>query len=180
MLPFQSITGSRHIVNDSAFTISLPRSLTIIKQLYVVLVNNVQKPVTDHRQRVAALNQVNLGSDVLSFQVQIGSQKFPDNECIGVSESYFRLIQATGHEQDKEDMSITPVEYVGESAIFGIDFEKAGNEALFSGISTYDGKVMTLHVKNSQVTSANVHTVFVYQVYDGVCNILRGAVEVEE
>ena len=127
-----------------------------------------------------SLAKVNLLTDTMSFQVQSGSQKFPDNECIGVSESYFRLIQATGHEQDKEDMSITPGEYVGESAIFGIDFEKAGNEALFSGISTYDGKVMTLHVKNSQVTSAKVHTVYVYQVYDGVCNILKGAVEVNE
>ena len=116
----------------------------------------------------------------MSFQVQIGSMKFPDNECVRVSESYFRLLQATGHEQDKEDMSITPIEFVGESAIFGIDFEKAGNEALYSGISTYDGKVMTLHVKNSQVTSVAVHTVYVYQVYDGICNIRRAAVDVEE
>ena len=77
-------------------------------------------------------------------------------------------------------MSIAPIEYVGESAIFGIDFEKAGNEALFSGLSTYDGKVMTLHVKNSQVASDKVNPVCVYQVYDGVCNILRAAVEVEE
>ena len=123
---------------------------------------------------------MNLTTDNMSFQVQIGSQKFPDNECIGVSEAYFRLIQASGHEKDHDDISISPSEFVGTKAIFGIDFEKAGNEALYSGISTRDGKVMTLTVKNSQVDAATPHTVFVYQVYDGVIHILRGAVEVED
>ena len=40
--------------------------------------------------------------------------------------------------------------------------------------------MMTLHVKNSQVESAKPHTVFVFQVYDGVCNIRKAAVDVEE
>ena len=110
----------------------------------------------------------------------IGSSKFPDNECVGVSEAFFRLMQACGHEKDHDDIAINPTQFVGTSAVFGIDFEKAGNEALYSGISTRDGKVMTLTVKNSQVTAVQSHTVFVYQVYDGVCNILRGAVEVTD
>ena len=110
----------------------------------------------------------------------MGAKKFLDNECAGVGGSFFRLLQATGHEKDKDDIAISPTDYVNETAIFGIDFEKAGNEALFSGISTRDGKVMTLHVKNSQVTSPQPHTVYVYQVYDGVCNIRKAAVDVEE
>ena len=82
-------------------------------------------------------------------------------------------MQAAGHEKDHDDIAISPTEFVGTRAIFGIDFEKAGNEAMYTGISTRDGKVMTLTVKNSQVTAVQAHTVFVYQVYDGVCNILR-------
>ena len=112
--------------------------------------------------------------------MQIGSQKFPDNKCVGVSEAYIRLIQAGGHEKDHDDIAISPSEFVGTTTIIGIDFEKAGNEALYSGISTRDGKVMTLTIKSSQVTAVQTHTVFVYQVYDGVCNIMRGAVEVED
>ena len=129
---------------------------------------------------MAALGEVNLTNDTMSFQVQVGSQRFPDNECVGVSESYFRLLQALGHEKHHEGNSVTPAHFVSTSAVFGIDFEKAGNEALYSGISTRQGKVMTLTVKNSQVGSINPHTVFVYQVYDGVCNIRSGAVDVEE
>ena len=116
----------------------------------------------------------------MGFQVTIGSSKFPGNECVGVSEAFFRLMQACGHEKDHDDISIGPAQFVTTSAVFGIDFEKAGNEALYSGISTRDGKVMTLTVKNSQVDSIEPHTVFVYQVYEGVCNIRRGAAGVTE
>ena len=142
--------------------------------------NYDEKPALHHRQRVGALNQVSLVHDRMSFQVQIGSQKFPDNECVGASEAFLRLIQACGHEKDHDGIAISPTDFVNTSAVFGIDFEKAGNEALYSGISTRDGKVMTLTIKNSQVTAVQTHTVFVYQVYDGVVNILRGAVEVSD
>ena len=152
----------------------------MLKQLYFVIVKNTESIVAEHRQKVEALSEVNLTDDIMSFQAQCGSAKFPDNECVGVSESYFRLLQALGHEKDHEDISIFPTQFVTTSAIFGIDFEKAGNEALYSGISTRQGKVMTLTVKNSQVDVINPHTVFVYQVYDGVCNIRSGAVGVEE
>ena len=179
-IPFQSVIGSRHIVNGSEFTLSLSRSISMLKQLYFVIVKNTESIVAEHRQKVEALSEVNLTTDIMSFQAQCGSQKFPDNECIGVSESYFRLLQALGHEKDHEDISIFPAQFVSTSAIFGIDFEKAGNEALYSGISTRQGKVMTLTVKNSQASVVHPHTVFVYQVYDGVCNIRSGAVDVEE
>ena len=69
---------------------------------------------------------------------------------------------------------------MGNEAVFAINFERAGNEALFTGISTRDSKVMTLHVRGSQVSSTDVHTVFVYQVYDGILNIRRMAVDVED
>ena len=179
-LPFQSITSSRHVVTNSEFSLSLSRSLHMLKQLYFVLVSNNEKPIAQHRQRVGAMDQLTIANDIMSFQVQIGSARFPDTECVGVSESFFRLMQACGHEKDHDDIAINPMQFVGTSAVFGIDFEKAGNEALYSGISTRDGKVMTLTIKNSQVTAVQTHTVFVYQVYDGVCNILRGAVEVTD
>ena len=116
----------------------------------------------------------------MSFQVQVGASKYPDNECLGVSESYFRLLQACGHEKTGDDISISPSQFVGHRAIFGIDFERAGNEAPFSGISTTDGKVMTLHVKNSQVTPADPHMAFVYHVYDNIVNIRQAPVGVSE
>ena len=126
----------------------------------LVLVRNGEKPIANHRQRVANLDQVNMTNDTMGFQVTIGSSKFPDNECVGVSEAFFRLMQACGHEKDHDDISIGPAQFVTTSAVFGIDFEKAGNEALYSGISTRHGRVLALNVNHPQVTAGNPHTVF--------------------
>ena len=180
MIPYQSVVESRHIVNQPEFTISLSRSLSKVKQLYFVLVANAGNPTRDFKQRVQTIANFDFATDLMAFQAHFGSQKFSDNECVGAGESYFRLLQACGHEKDNDDIAIQPAGFVGGTAIFGIDFEKAGNEALFSGINTKDGKVMTLHVKNSQVTPAKPHTVYVFQIYDGVCNVRRAAVDVEE
>ena len=167
-------------MHQPEFTISLSRSLSRLKQLYFVIVANADNATKVFKQRIGALASVSTIADIMSFSVQVGSQRFPDNECVGVGESFFRLLQATGHEKDKDDIAIAPRDFCGGAAIFGIDFERAGNEALFSGISTRDGKISALHVNNSQVTSVAPHTVYDYQVYDGVCNIRKAAVDVEE
>ena len=124
-IPYQSIVASRHIVNQPEFTISLSRSLSRLKQLYFVLVANADNPTNAFKQRIQAIANFDLSTDIVSFQVQVGSAKFPDNECIGVGESYFRLLQACGHEKDKDDIDISLADYVGDTAIFGIDFEKS-------------------------------------------------------
>ena len=69
---------------------------------------------------------------------------------------------------------------MSNEAVFGIDLEKAGDAALFTGISTREGKVMLLNVKGSPAASNIVYEVFCVQVYDGIVNIRRGAVDVEE
>ena len=178
-IPYQSVVGSRHIVNSSDFTISLSRSLSRLKQLFFVLVKDGEKIATQHKQPVNQ-TQLDLRTDTMQFQIQIGSEKYPDNACIGVAESFHRLKQAVGHQKDHDDFGIIPSKFMGSEAVFGIDFERAGNEALFTGISTRDSKVMTLHVRGSQVSATNVHTCFVYQVYDGILNIRRMAVDVED
>ena len=71
---------------------------------------------------------------------------------------------------------------MGSQAVFGIDLERAGDAALFTGVSTREGKVMLLNVKNSPAGPAanEIHEVFVVQVFDGIVNIRRAAIDVEE
>ena len=49
-----------------------------------------------------------------------------------------------------------------------------------SGISTRDAKQMTLTVKGSQISGASIHTLYVFQVFDGIANIRRAVVDIEE
>ena len=62
--------------------------------------------------------------------------------------------------------------------------ERCGNEAAFQGINTRDGKVITLTVNSAYpvdgTAANNIYNVFVVQVYDGLVNLRRGAVDVSE
>ena len=49
-----------------------------------------------------------------------------------------------------------------------------------SGISTRDSKHMTLTAKGSQVSGASLHTLYVFQVFDGITHSRRVAVDIEE
>ena len=126
-IPYTSVVSTRHIVNSSEFSISLSRSLSRLKQIYFVLVSNAGNkiPAIDHEQRVAADTMAN---DTLSLQFQVGSAKFPDNPCEGVAEAYYRLQQAVGVATNHENMSISPAKFMNNEAVFGIDFERAGDE----------------------------------------------------
>ena len=123
-------------------------------------------------------------TDNMSFQVHIGSHKFPDNPAEGVGEHYTRLVQALGKQLDHDDVALTPAVYLGSKPCYGIDLERCGNEAAYQGISTRYGKVMTLTVNNGYPVDAdaanNIYNVFVIQVYDGLVNLRKGAVDVSE
>ena len=100
---------------------------------------------------------------------------------VGVAESYYRLTQSAGIAGNLEDMSLTPQAYVnGTGAVFGINFEKLGDQAAFSGVNS-QGQVMTLTASNAwQSTDATPRHVFCYQVFDSILNIrgLAGGVDI--
>ena len=68
---------------------------------------------------------------------------------------------------------------MGSEAVFGIDLEKAGDQALFTGINTKEGKMMLLNVKSSPKATDAVHEVCVVQVHDGIIGHRRAALDVE-
>ena len=68
---------------------------------------------------------------------------------------------------------------MGSEAVFGIDREKAGDQALNTGISTRAGTMMPLTVNNSPAATDAVHEVCVVQVHDGIIGHRRAALDVE-
>ena len=65
--------------------------------------------------------------------------------------------------------------------IQGLDLEKCGaHGATHSGISTKDGSIVQLEVKNSPCDAAGTDFVIIHLVYDGLINIRDGSVDVFE
>ena len=182
-IPFQSLIVTKHVVTQPNFTLSLSRSLSRLKQIFFCLIRANVPQVTAFSAKANATH-VDNETDNMSFQVQIGSSKFPDNPAEGVAEHYARVVQALGKQLDHDDIALTPAVYLSSKPIYGIDLERCGNEAAYQGISTRDGKVVTLTVNNAYpvdgTAANNIYNVFVVQVYDGLLNLRRGAVDVSE
>jgi hypothetical protein len=182
-IPFQSLIVTKHVVTQPNFTLSLSRSLSRIKQIFFCLIRTNVPQVTGFTAKANATH-IDDEADNMSYQVQIGSSKFPDNPAEGVGEHYTRLMQALGKQLDHDNIALTPAVYLGSKPIYGIDLERCGNEAAYQGISTRDGKVVTLTVNNAYpvdgTAANNIYNVFVVQVYDGLLNLRRGAVDVSE
>ena len=81
-------------------------------------------------------------------------------------------MQSVGVSGNLEDTALTPAAYLQhKGGILGINFEKLGDQAAFSGINT-QGQVMTLTLNNAWGgTDVNARHIFCYQVYDSILNI---------
>ena len=115
----------------------------------------------------------------MNFHLQVGSQRFPDQPATGVAEHYYRLMQALGKDMDHDSISLDPQRFLANKTVYAINLERVGNEAAFSGISTMEGKTLTLTVNNA-FTGTAVHNVYVFQVADFLANIRKGAVDINE
>ena len=183
-IPFQSLIVTKHVVTQPNFTLSLSRSLNRLKQIFFCLIRSNSAKVFEFTGKASATD-LDDETDNLSLQVQIGSSKFPDGSpAEGVAEHHMRVMQALNKQLDHDDVALTPAVYLANKTIYGIDTERCGNEATFQGINTRDGKVMTLTVNNTyavdDVAANNIYNVIVVQVYDGIVNLRKGAIDVSE
>ena len=190
-ISFTSVVGARHVVTNQSFTLSLARSLTHLKQLFFVIVSTAQGKVEVKDFEINCVGstgadgaegeRISLARDAFTWQVQLGSRRYPDFPVVGVAESYYRLTQSAGIAGNLDDISLTPQASVnGTGAVFGINFEKLGDQAAFSGVNS-QGQVMTLTASNAwQSTDATPRHIFCYQVFDSILNIrgLAGGVDI--
>ena len=123
-------------------------------------------------------------SDNYSWMVTIGSRKFPERPAEGVSEAFLRLRQAAATYYGQDDMSISPSSYMAESGghfINGLDLEKCGaHNVSHTGISTKDGSIVQLELKNAPVSSNGTDMCIIHMVYDGLLQLKDGSADVFE
>ena len=114
-IPFQSLIVTKHVVTQPNFTLSLSRSLSRLKQIFFCLIRTNVARVTAFTAKVNATN-VDDETDNMTYQVHIGSSKFPDNPAEGVAEHYTRVVQALGKQLDHDDVALTPAVFLGQQA----------------------------------------------------------------
>ena len=88
-------------------------------------------------------------SDVATFQLSIGSRRWPERPSDSVGEQWLRLREAAGVAYGESEISILPTDFINRKAITAWDLEKVGHQgASHSGLSTKNNDIMTIDVKN--------------------------------
>ena len=122
-----------------------------------------------------------LTNDTLEYQLTIGSRKWPASSAVrGSAETYMRLRQASGQFFSGDaSMSCASLgsNFTNGRAIYAIDLEKTGNQALVSGTSTKGGETLTLEFRSVGGMAPGDYMV-VFQVQDVTANLRMGACDV--
>ena len=90
-----------------------------------------------------------------------------------------RFRQSAGVFLGSDDVAISPVDFHNKKAVFSIDLEKVGNQALYSGYSTKAGAIATIDCANTGMGSAGDYAL-VDMVFDGGVSMRDGSVDVFE
>ena len=88
----------------------------------------------------------NTDVDDFTWQISIGSRKWPERPARGIAESFMRLRQAAGSLYGSSDHSISAADYSNGCYILGNNSEKVESMAIHSGYSTEDGSIVQLTI----------------------------------
>ena len=176
----KSMVTTKHLITGSTFTIPIVRGFSRLCQVYMTLHKrsvSTEKPILDFYSPVnnAVLSTT---SDVATFQLSIGSRRWPERPSDSVAEQWLRLREAAGVLYGESDISILPTDFINRKAIVAWDLEKVGHQgASHSGLSTKNGDIMTIDVKNSGLGASGDYCL-IYLVFENLFALRDGSVDV--
>ena len=176
----KSMVVTKHLLTDSSFTIPIVRGYSRLCQVYVTLHKGssaTEKAIRDF-YHPCNNNVPTTATDNCTLQITIGSRRFPERPQSSVAEQWLRLREAAGVFYGESDLAILPTDYVNRKAIFGWDLEKVGHQgASHSGLSTKNGDILTLDVKNTGLGASGDYAL-IYLVFENLFALRDGSIDV--
>ena len=161
-------------------SISIVRGFSRLCQCYLTLHKGSsasEKGILDFYSPVNNQN-VNTTTDTATYQLTIGSRRFPERPIDSTGELYLRLREAAGVLYGESEISITPTDFVNRKSIVAWDLEKVGHQgSSHSGLSTKKGDLLTIDVKNCGL-GASGDFCLVYLVFENLFSLRDGSVDV--
>ena len=118
----------------------------------------------------------------LEFQVQVGSTTMPQYPITSLSESYAHLKKSIGIlGSNFHSTSISPMQYRSTHFMVGIDTEKGGHGASWTGLNTRAGDLLTVKMSSGTtpaITAVQATQMFIVLHSDNVMEISDSGVSV--
>jgi hypothetical protein len=176
----KSMVTTKHLVTGSTFTIPVVRGFSRLCQVYLTLhkgSDSTEKAILDFWSPVN--NRVlSTTTDVATYQLSIGSRRWPERPSDSVGEQWLRLREAAGVLYGESEISIKPTDFCNRKSLVAWDVERVGHHgASHSGLSTKNGDIMTIDVKNSGLGTSGDYAI-VYMVFENLFALRDGSVDV--
>lgn len=176
---FSTFTVASQVISNLNTTVNVSRALTRLKGVYVSLstddggakeVNNFYHPMGGVYDKAKEL----------SFEMQIGSKKYPEYPMQSSSEQFYQLRKSIGVHNVNAQMDISATDYRNNKFVIGIDTEKVLG-ASFSGYNSKSGDLTVLRLKPlGNATLAGNCKMHYVLAFDSICNIRDAGVEILE
>ena len=171
------MTVTKHLLTDSSWTLPIVRGYTRLCQVFVTLHKSGEKAITSFYHPCNNQN-VDTATDTCTMQLSVGALRFPERPTQSVAEQFLRLREAAGVFYGESDIAISPADFVNRKAIFSWDLERIGSQgASHSGISTRNGDILTIDVKNTGLGASGDYAL-IYLYFDSLFSLRDGSVDV--
>ncbi len=175
---------------NSEMNVSLVRAFSRLNALFVSFAGSsaADTPAANKHQVVSFLNPsaFNVGGGgthdeaLLSWDVQLGSLKFPESPATSIPETFSLLRQATAiHDESIRTLNITPQSYSTNGYVIGVPLQN-GPGAPFSGLNTRSGDLISIRAKNlaTDNTVNAAGRIYVTMITEQLVEIREGSVAV--
>ena len=136
-----------------------------------------EKPILDFYSPVN--NQaLSTTSDVATYQLSIGSRRWPERPSDSVGEQWLRLREAAGVLYGESEISILPTDFINRKSIVAWDLERVGHQgASHSGLSTQNGDICTIDAKSTGLGASGDYAL-IYMVFENLFALRDGSVDI--
>ena len=172
------------ITSPGQYTLPINKGFSRLSTVYWSFISEDGKESTESFHPMFQLNdpaRVDSGlvpnitdNDTFSWNIQCGSDRYPQFSVDSHQECFYRLRLARQISQGTDSLSISPHDYRFEKCIGALNLEKAPGQSSHSGINTRSGSQLTLNLKNTGIAT----TCHVVLVYDQVVSISAAGVDV--
>jgi len=161
------------ISSTQTFSFPITRGFTRLSGVYVTLFDGGGNWV-DRFYHPLVGGQNNAERDTMSWNMTIGSERWPSFDCDSIQECFYRLRLLTSNHLGNVEYGFSSAEYSANHFILGQTFEKGAGQSSHTGINTRSGSMLTLNFKKLGAAQM-IHAVL---VYDQVVNLSAAGVEV--
>ncbi len=144
LIPFRSWVNQVTSINSTAdFSVNVARSFTRLNSVLVTL----HREDTDNAKEVNNFYAPGEKTETMSGYLQIGSTRWPDNDTIGASQFYYRLLTALGvWQSSSHTINIKRGEFMTHKCLMMWDTEKVPLCG-FTGENVSTGAILTVNLK---------------------------------